>query len=466
MKLRPTAWIAFGMFASAAAVGVRSSEETPVLHGPSHPKAVWPAGAAVEILGVNESVSFPEARERRTPLGSEEMTQHLVKMADLSQEVGARWTRGHTVAMPRLSFDRFVEEGESFARMDQWVEEVQRAELKIVAMVGPWPGNRTERFTPRYQLGDQMEAYLRFVRQAVERYDGDGVDDFEGLTEPITVWEIDNEPDLKNAPLSGRRARSGFATPAEFAAVVVATAGAIREAHSEAIVLQGGIGRPSQSHGYEYMTELFKQPGVMEAVDVVSLHVYHRGPDVGRIESAIRRAHGAAPGKPIWLTETSVPAQGRHYWMNETWQAEMLFRVFITSMRLGVERVFWHTLVDPPPAVQAGRPSGTKTNSLFKQSDEGEITKKPVGVAFERMGEVLDGVQWDEISALSVQGGRGVSLGEKGFLVYGETDNIVLNDLEFTAAVDLLSGEPVRVEPRTEGRVWVNSQQRTVWLTP
>ncbi|MEC7240924.1 MAG: hypothetical protein VXW32_06765 [Myxococcota bacterium] len=188
MKLRPTAWIAFGMFASAAAVGVRSSEETPVLHGPSHPKAVWPAGAAVEILGVNESVSFPEARERRTPLGSEEMTQHLVKMADLSQEVGARWTRGHTVAMPRLSFDRFVEEGESFARMDQWVEEVQRAELKIVAMVGPWPGNRTERFTPRYQLGDQMEAYLRFVRQAVERYDGDGVDDFEGLTEPITVW--------------------------------------------------------------------------------------------------------------------------------------------------------------------------------------------------------------------------------------------------------------------------------------
>jgi hypothetical protein len=152
--------------------------------------------------------------------------------------------------------------------------------------------------------------------------------------------------------------------------------------------------------------------------------------------------------------------------MNETWQAEMLFRVFITSMRLGVERVFWHTLVDPPPAVQAGRPSGTKTNSLFKQSDEGEITKKPVGVAFERMGEVLDGVQWDEISALSVQGGRGVSLGEKGFLVYGETDNIVLNDLEFTAAVDLLSGEPVRVEPRTEGRVWVNSQQRTVWLTP
>ena len=185
------------MFASAAAVGVRSSEETPVLHGPSHPAAVWPSGEATGILGINESVSFPEARERRTPLGSEEMTQHLVKMADLSQAVGARWTRGHTVAMPRLSFDRFVEEGESFDRMDQWVAEVQRAGLKTVAMVGPWPGNRTERFTPRYQLGEQQEAYLSFVRRAVERYDGDGVEDFEGLVEPITVWEIDNEPDLK-----------------------------------------------------------------------------------------------------------------------------------------------------------------------------------------------------------------------------------------------------------------------------
>ena len=454
------------MFASAAAVGVRSSEETLVLQGPSHPEAHWPAGDAAEILGINESVSFPEARERRTPLGSPEMTAHLVRNADLSKELGARWTRGHTVAMPRLSFDRFVEEGESFDRMDQWVSEVQRVGLSAIAMVGPWPGNRTERFTPRYQLADQEDAYLRFVRQAVERYDGDGVADFEGLLEPITVWEIDNEPDLKNAPLSGRRARSGFATPAEFASVVVATAKAIREANPEAVVLQGGIGRPAQSHGYEYMTELFKQPGMMEAVDVVSIHVYHRGPDVGRIESAIRRAHGAAPGKPVWLTETSVPAEGRHYWMSEEWQAEMLFRVYVTAMRLGVERVFWHTLVDPPPSVQAGRPSGTKTNSLFKQTDDGEITKKPVGVAFERIAEVLSGVSWSEVKALSVQGGRGVSLENRGVLLYGETDNVVVEGIEFSSAVDLLSGEAVPVEPRTEGRFWINSNQRTVWLKP
>ena len=80
--------------------------------------------------------------------------------------------------------------------------------------------------------------------------------------------------------------------------------------------------------------------------------------------------------------------------------------------------------------------------------------------------EVLEGVQWEDVSALSVQGGRGVAVGQKGFLVYGETDNIVLDGLEFSSAVDLLSGDPVRVEPRTEGRVWVNSQQRTVWLRP
>ena len=65
-----------------------------------------------------------------------------------------------------------------------------------------------------------------------------------------------------------------------------------------------------------------------------------------------------------------------------------------------------------------------------------------------------------------MRGGRGVTLGDKGFLVYGETDNIVVDGLEFSSAVDLLSGEPVSVEPRTEGRFWVNSQQRTVWLKP
>ena len=466
MRFRPTALIAIGMFVSAAAVGVLGSEETPVFQGPSHPQAVWPSGPVSSILGINEAISFPEARERNHSLDSEVLTRHLSEMADLAKSTGAQWTRGHTVAFPRLSFDRFVEEGESWERVDLWVAEAQRVGLSLVGMIGPWPGNRTERFTPRYELGAKQEAYLAFVRAAVERYDGDGVADMPGLTDPIMVWEIDNEPDLKNAPLSGRRARSGFATPSDFARVVVDTSRAIREANPNTVVLQGGIGRPTQSHGYEYMTALFKQPGMLDAIDAISIHVYHRGPDVGRVESAIRRAHGVAPGKAVWLTETSVPSEGRHYWMSEAWQAEMLFRAFITSLRLGVERVFWHTLLDPPPAIQASRRSGTKTNSLFKRSGDGEILEKPATKAYRILSELFEGLDWADVQGFPVQGGRGVALGARGYLVYGETNNVIVEDLNFSEAVDLLSDEPVQIEPRARERLFIETNERTVWLKP
>lgn len=36
--------------------------------------------------------------------------------------------------------------------------------------------------------------YIRFVEAAVERYDGDGVDDMPGLTNPIRYWQVGNEP--------------------------------------------------------------------------------------------------------------------------------------------------------------------------------------------------------------------------------------------------------------------------------
>ena len=56
-------------------------------------------------------------------------------------------------------------------------------------------------------LRGHQEAYLRFVRSTVERYDGDGVDDMPGLLFPVRFWEIDNQPDIKTrlqGPTPGR----------------------------------------------------------------------------------------------------------------------------------------------------------------------------------------------------------------------------------------------------------------------
>jgi hypothetical protein len=344
---------------------------------------------------------------------------------------------------------------------------IQTTPLKAVGMIGPWPGNRTHQFTDRFVISpEESEDYSAFVRAAVERYDGDGIADMPGLERPIQYWEVDNEPDLKNAPGLGRRARTGFSTPSQFADVVRLTSAAIREADPTAKVLQGGIGRPSQIHGYEYMQALFKRPGFYEAVDIVSIHVYHRGPDVVRLESAIRKAQAVAKGKPVWLTEVSVPSVGRHVWINEDWQAEMVFRTAMTAMRLGVEKVFWHTLVDPPERISAQARSGSASNSLFAREEDGSLREKPAGRAFSILSELLESVDWADVHGFAVDGGRGVALGEKGWLVYGETDRVLVEGIAFASAQVLLTGESVEAAPRSKGRTVIATGEQTIWLRP
>ena len=121
MRFRPTALICIGMFASAALVGVIGGEETPSEQGPADPAIFWPKGPVVEILGINEAVSYPERMEEMNPLGSDPLESHLREAAETAKGVGARWTRGHTVAFPRLSFDRWKAEDQSWARFDAWI---------------------------------------------------------------------------------------------------------------------------------------------------------------------------------------------------------------------------------------------------------------------------------------------------------------------------------------------------------
>jgi hypothetical protein len=467
MKFRPTAQVCFGLFISAALVGVLGVKETPSEQGPARVDAHWPEGPVVEMLGINEAISYPERMEERNPLGSDPMESHLEEAAQTAEGIGARWTRGHTVAFPRLSYDRWLEEDGSWERFDTWLLHVQSTRMKAVGMIGPWPGNRTHQFTDSYTLSEAEQAdYSAFVRAAVERYDGDGVSDMPGLTAPIRYWEIDNEPDLKNAPGLGRRARSGFSTPSQFARVIVLTAAAIREADPTAKILQGGIGRPAQIHGYEYMQALFSSPDVREAVDILSFHVYHRGPDVVNLESGIRRAQSVAKGKPVWLTEVSVPSVGKQMWISEEWQAEMVFRTAITALRLGTEKLFWHTLVDPPTRIAAAARSGSSSNSFFARQDDGSLREKLSAKAFSILAEVLEDVDWSTVHGVSVDGGRGVALGQKGWLIYGETDWVSVKGLQFSSAQNLFTGDSVELKPKSEGRIAVFTNEETVWLKP
>jgi hypothetical protein len=422
----------------------------------------WPSGPVSQFFGINEAISYPERRENQG-VSASALRAHLAEGGELAVSVGATWSRGHTVAFPRLSWDRWEREGRSFERADGWLRAMQAAGLEPIVMIGPWPGNRTRQFTQDFVIGDSWDSYLEFVTAVVERYDGDGVGDMEGLTQGVHHWEIDNEPDLKNANGPRGQEPTDFATPEQFGELIVRTSEAIRAADSEAVVLNGGIFKVTKRLGYQYALDLFAQEGVLDAVDIISVHAYHHGPSVEGVELTINRMQELAQGRPVWLTETGVPSVGDNRWISEEWQGEMVYRTAIVALGYGIEHIFWHTLFDPPARARRPR-AGYSTHSLHARLESGGVRVKPAGEAYRALSGLLQEVDWSEVYPVEVDGGTGVAIGEGRVLAFPD-------GLEFevqgpvTSVVDLKTGEEVPLSQVSDERFRVDSNGYSVLIT-
>lgn len=394
---------------------------------------------ADQILGINEAISIPLVVVRgpgMTPAGLE---SHLRDDARATASLGARWVRGHTATTPHLHWSSWESSGRSFEAMDQWVRVAQAEGLRVLGMVGPWPGNKTATFVEAYPPPDPA-AYSAFVRAVAERYDGDGVDDMPGLAYPIHDWEVDNEPDLKNTNHT-REDNPGefpatFCTPAQYAEVLRLTAAALREANPAVKVHNGGFYRPMTELGRAYIRALVAEPGVLESIDVVSIHAYFSDASLERLRRAIDTAWEFFPGRPIRVTETSVPSAGEEAWLSQAFQADMVIRVYGEALRQGVDALFWHSLVDPPERDRRRGP-GMFSNSLFVAQPEGPPRIKPSGTAYARLAAALREVPRGQVRAE----GDGVWLGEAFLLPSGS----IALARRFSAVERLWDGQSVEV---------------------
>ena len=96
-----------------------------------------PRGFVAELFGINEALSFPDKFERSNNFDAGRLRKRLERQGNATVSVGAQWTRGHTVAFPRLSLDRWERENHSFERTDTWIKAVQSVGLEPVVMIGP-----------------------------------------------------------------------------------------------------------------------------------------------------------------------------------------------------------------------------------------------------------------------------------------------------------------------------------------
>ncbi len=337
-------------------------------------------------LGINEAVSVPQRLALTMPASDQAL--RLTASAQLAASVGARLVRGHTGNYPAISAWALQQNPGALGAADAWVTAVEAAGLEPVLMVSPWPGNDTAKYAQAYVPAD-MAAYAAYVTAVVERYDGDGVGDMPGLLRGVRYWEVDNEPDLKNS-LVGKGASADydpktFCTPAEYAQVFLASAKAIKAASPTAKVLNGGLYRPHSTLGAAYFRDFVTVHGVLDAIDIVSVHTYHDDLDGDRLAAGIRNERYYAPQKPVWVTETSV---GTTDDIDEAAQARMVVTDAARTALEGADKMFWHTLSDPPPS-DFTRRMPMFGHSLFQLDADDNRTIKPVGQVYQHLAAFL-----------------------------------------------------------------------------
>ena len=185
-----------------------------------------------------------------------------------------------------------------------------------------------------YPRGREAE-WERYVRAAVERYDGDGIDDGPGGVR-VRHWQVMNEPFISFA--------MGYLTVEEYAELTRMTARAVRAADPGARVVLGDTGTSTLA----VITALGGE-GVFDAVDV---HYYPRDlapvpPMLALLREALDEQGYAAA--EIWMTELGT-------WVNqpppppdvpliplqtEADQARFLVQAMLGNRALGVSRVLW-----------------------------------------------------------------------------------------------------------------------------
>jgi hypothetical protein len=203
-------------------------------------------------------------------------------------------------------------------------------------------GRRWAYLPPAGDLGPWRE----YVRAVATRYRG-----------RVQAYEAWNEPDPNQGGTAAENAKA--ASPAEFAALVAATAQEVRAADPGALVVGSGFRRGVFLAGGQY-GDWFRQFWAdaahppAQSLDVVSFHLiaplqpHQRAlDDAQAITAELRRDYQWS--KPIWLTEvgySSLPKFQEPAYQGEQGQAQWLADTLPGLLQRGVDKLFWAALQD------------------------------------------------------------------------------------------------------------------------
>lgn len=186
------------------------------------------------------------------------------------------------------------------------------------------------------------QKFYNYVYQVVLRYGAKGQN-------KVTVWEVGNEPDLSRGMLLAGPEKN---PAAEYAHILKTAYDAVKAADPNGKVLYGGLAMESQ-----YLPNFFydslhdKKYPAAENFDIANFHTYNTKEATKKYMDKVK-ADLASVGtnKPVWVTEVGSPSNSRDGIVEEDRQANYLKDMLPYILSIGVEKVFWFTLLDSPRA--------------------------------------------------------------------------------------------------------------------
>jgi hypothetical protein len=232
-----------------------------------------------------------------------------------------------------------------------------------------------------------LDLYRDFVRNTVERYDGDGVLDADFITDRknIRYWQIENEPGKK--PHTGSSFWKGNA--AEYAELYMIAYDAIKEADPEAKVALAGFTwnamKYYMEHSISFPSEVLRILSENDGdFDIFDYHFYEDYKKFRKIEGIIESnlaVDAAFVEKQVWITETNVNKKTLDPdYTQEAYNrfvAKDIVKRYSTMLHNDVQKAFWFKFCDETDAIWQ-IPMDPNDYYKFRGLVENDFTEKPV----------------------------------------------------------------------------------------
>ncbi|MCX8103201.1 MAG: hypothetical protein N3E42_01990 [Candidatus Bipolaricaulota bacterium] len=277
--------------------------------------------------------------------------------AQRATALGARWYRIPSTQYGNFTMSAVQANTIPYALQDALVRGIQTQLLQILPVIGPRPSSLSCRDVPQY-LPSDLEAYARYVRQLVERYDMDGTGDMLHMRYPVRYWQIDSDVDTRWWACEKR-----FATPQEYFTVLKTSYEAIKAADPHAKVLLGLGLFGSRPEGVQYLRELLAL-GAANFFDIAAYQDFTY--DIENFVGHIMLLR-TLTRKPVWVTAVSVPSDPRaNLNFNLTIHARMLFKYYVRGIaEVGAEKIFWASLDQAPAQPDSAAWRAVGSNGLY-----------------------------------------------------------------------------------------------------